>query len=78
MDLDERSGWMDHFEKRKSYWLLCEDGGLLGVGKEGLDRYWRYGRQSEVELPMRIQLRDPEAVAIPLDPSNVVELELVE
>ncbi len=77
MGLDERSGWRAHLEKGKRYWLRCDDAGLLGVGRLGVDRYWRYGRKSEVELPMKIQLRDPQAVAIPLEPSNVVEFEVV-
>ena len=78
MGLDDRSGWRQHLEKGKRYWLRCDDRGLLGRGRLGLDRYWRYGRKSEVELPMRIQLRDPRAVAIPLEASNVLEFEVVE
>ena len=78
LGLDERSGWRDHFETGKSYWLRCDSVGLLGVGRSGLDRYWRYGRKSEVDLPMKIQIRDPEAVAIPLEASNVVEFQVVQ
>ena len=78
MGLDERSGWRKHLEKGKRYWVRCDDRGLLGRGRLGLDRYWRYGTKSEVELPMRIQLRDPRAVAIPLEASNVLEFEVVE
>ena len=78
LGLDERSGWRQHLEKGKKYWIRCDDRGLLGLGRLGLDRYWRYGRKSEVELPMSIQLRDPRAVAIPLEASNVLEFEVVE
>ena len=78
MGLDERSGWSQHLEIGKTYWLRCDDVGLLGLGRLGLDRYWRYGTKNEVELPMRIQLRDPQAVSIPLEPSNVVEFEVTE
>ena len=78
MGIDERSGWRQHLEKGKKYWVRCDDRGLLGLRKLGLDRYWRYGRKSELELPMRIQLRDPSAVAIPLEASNVLEFEVVE
>lgn len=78
MGLDERSGWREHLEIGKRYWLRCDRAGLLGVGRLGLDRYWRYGRKSEVELPMKIKMRDPEAVAIPLEPSNVIEFEVVD
>lgn len=78
MGLDERSSWKHHLEKGKSYWLRCDDAGLYGVGKLGLDRYWRYGRKQDLELPMKIKLRDPEAVAIPLGLSNIVEFAVVE
>lgn len=78
MGLDERSGWKQHLGQGKRYWLRCDDAGLFGVGKLGLDRYWRYGRKTDVELPMRIKIRDPEAVAIPLGSSNIVEIEVVE
>ena len=78
MGLDERSGWRKHLEVGKSYWLRCDDVGMLGLGRLGLDRYWRYGRKSEVELPMRIQLRDPHAVAIPLEPTKAIEFEVIE
>lgn len=78
MGLDERSGWSQHLEPGKKYWLRFDDAGLLGVGVSGLDRYWRYGRKQDVKLPMRIKLRDPEAVAIPLGASNIVEFEVVE
>lgn len=44
--------------------------GWIGIG--------RYGSKSEVELPMRIKLRDPGAVTFPLEPSNVVEFKVVE
>lgn len=87
LELDERSGWRENLERWKSYWLRCDAVGLfwlrcdvvesLGVRKLGLDRYWRYGRKSEVALPMRINLRDQRAVAIPLGPSDVVEFEVV-
>lgn len=76
LGLDERSGWRLHLEIGKSYWLRCDDAGLLGVRKLGLDKYWRYGSKSEVELPMKIKLRDPQAVVIPLKPSNVVEFQV--
>ena len=76
--LDERSGWRKHLEIGKSYWLRCDDVGLLGSGRLGLDRYWRSGRKDDVELPMRIQLRDPQVVSIPLEPSNMVEFVVVE
>ena len=71
--LDERSGWRQHLVEGRRYWLRCDDAGLLGVGKLGLDRYWRYGSKDSVELPLRIKLRDPEAVSIPLETSNTVE-----
>lgn len=88
LDLDERSGWRGYLEKGKSYWLRCDNVGLfwlrcddiesLGVRRLSLDRYWRYGRKSEVELPMKINLWDPRAVAIPLEPSDAVEFEVAE
>lgn len=78
MGLDERSGWSKHLETGKSYWLRCDDAGFLGVGRLGLDRYWRYGDKDSMELPMKIKLRDPEAVSIPLEPSNVVEFQVVQ
>lgn len=88
LDLDERCGWREYLEKGKNYWLRCDAVGLfwlrcddvesLGVRKLGLDRYWRYGRKSEVELPMRINPRDPRAVVVPLEPSDAVEFEVVE
>lgn len=78
MGLDERSGWRKHLEKGKKYWLRCDDVGMLGVGVLGVDKYWRYGNKSEIELPMRVKLRDPQAVAIPLEPSNVIALEVME
>ncbi len=78
LGLDERSGWRQYLEIGKSYWLRCDDAGLLGVGRLGVDRYWRYGRKGEVELPMKITLRDPRAVAIPLEPSNAVEFEVMD
>ena len=78
LGLDERNAWGRFLEKGKNRWLWCDDVGLLEVGRLGVDRYWRYGRESEVELPMRIKLRDPGAVTFPLEPSNVVEFEVVE
>lgn len=88
LDLEERSGWGRYLRVGKSYWLRCDDVGLfwlrcddveeLGVRTLELDRYWRYGRKSEVELPMKIKLWDPRAVAIPLGPSDAVKFEVVE
>lgn len=76
--LDERSGWRQHLVEGGRYWLRCDDAGLLGLGKVGLDRYWRYGSKDSVELPLRIRLKDPEAVSIPLEASNAVEFKVVE
>ena len=78
VDLDVRSGWKQHLVVGRRYWLRCDDVGLLGVGKLGLDRYWRYGSKDSVELPLRIKLRDPEAVSIPLEASNTVEFTVEE
>ena len=39
MGLDERSGWIQHLEIGKTYWLRYDDVGLLGLGRLGLDRY---------------------------------------
>lgn len=76
--LDERSGWRQYLVQGRRYWLRCDDAGLLGVGKLGLDRYWRYGSKDSVDLPLRIKLRDPEAVSIPLEASNTVEFAVEE
>ncbi len=78
MGLDERSGRREHLETGKSYWLRYDDAGLLEVKRLSVNRYWRYGNKSEVEPPMRIKLRDPQAVASPLEPSNVVAFEVVD
>ena len=78
VDLDERSGWRQHLVLGRRYWLRCDDAGLLGVGRLGLDRYWRYGSKDSVELPLRIRLRDPDAVSIPLEASNTVEFAVEE
>lgn len=77
MGLDERSGWRPYLEKGRRYWLRCDDAGFLGAGRLGLDRYWRYGSKDSVELPLKIKLRAPEAVSIPLEASNTVEFEVV-
>ena len=76
--LDERSGWRQHLVLGRRYWLRCDEAGLLGVGKLGLDRFWRYGSMDTVELPFKIRLRDPEAVSIPLEASNTLEFAVEE
>ena len=55
--------------------MRCDD---VGLGMLGLDRWWSYGRKGELELPMRIRLRDPRAVAVPLGWSDGVGFEVVE
>ena len=75
LGLDERSGWVEHLEKGKKYWVRCDEAGL---GKLRLDKYWRYGQMADVELPFRVKIRDLEAVGLPLAPSNVIEFDVVD
>ena len=74
MRMDDWSGWRIHFEQGKRYWLRYD---LAGVRDLDLDKYWRHGSKTEVELPMRIKLQDWKAVPIPLGKSNVIEFEVV-
>ena len=78
LGLDERSGWREHLDRGKKYWIRCDGAGLFGEEKVGLDRHWLYGRKCDFELPMKIKLRDPEAIAISLDASNSVEFDVIE
>ena len=74
--LDDFRQWRQHLHVGQRYWIRCDDLGLFGGRKGGLDPHWRYGEKEKVELPMRVSLRG--GLALPVGVSNVVGFEVVE